>query len=1815
MNNSALFSFLRIKFAAEDASIALAALRQDALAWQSLEDEQLLGAFLNQKIKDICDLSPARLALISLGCPDVYSGLRERTQFLVDDELQRKSNKFFKEFRTSGRQLSNIQEAGLVSLALREQWRLSQSWKDVFTKTGILEAQEKDISNWKSILACLFGIVPDGLGMLKSLCDLAWNGIAPKILVHVVSANPVAADTQIARYVSLFSGMPLDGLYLSLQSMVVEGYTDLAREIAIALLDEKTNADDLAAISVEEMDSQKLLEHIGAVQTLAGLHQLAGQTNDAARLLKVVEHAARNWQTGLNLQKYYQSKKMGETTRLDQKKVQGYQCKEILAQPEASFLPIAMDNLLEVDEQLNLHPFLQIRKAEHLLQKGEKDSAREIAAGAVQQIAGMVGGQRDLFAPRFVAEWNPLELVDILTTAGLEAEALQFLLIIQQKRPNDSAVLEMIGDLLEKSGDVQNATCYAQMAAILSSNQPERFRRLAGLFEKQQKWKEAYESWAQVIRLNETPETEDWLRFGKSALNAEMPRIAAKACESALEKETDNGSAHALMGGAMRALDRDEDAVPHLQKAVQLLPEIPDYWVDLADAYTKLDMQNEALVTLKSAHGVLPDSALVNHSLGQAYQRIGKVEEALPFFEAAANLQPDSPTIAYELGSNLLSLKKTPQARQFLNKSLKKWPEDVSLAALAAEAALVEEDYANAIPAFEIAIQAENTSSETKLKYVNALFAGRNPLLIKTGEVPNDHFQKAETVLRDVLEKEPFSFAGQLALAEVMSAQKQHQAALDIFRSLVDTPNVTLPDWRWRLFADLGVTADALSMSDIALASLKEATQSAPERLDVLKKLAEVYLHADLCAEAYQTAQNVRNIAPNQVDELIWYADITKRAGYPHDAVEALRCATQFDARHPGLWVELAVLQASMNDEKGARDSLAKMLELDSAISDDLRNAADLYMGWGDWETGAVCLSAAMDLEDEHSSFHLFQLACVQARCGNLTMAEELIRHAGQFSSEYVCMQMLHADLLAGLDRYQGALAILQHAESIESGPGAGFPFDTAMVRRVLPDDWYQSLISDEALDYRIGVLLKKMGDNESALGYLERALEKKPESAVVRYWAVDQADALLQKEKKHAWLKPVQDLDWKETTLDDMPDEAKSAWAALYGLLFDQAIDEENSLRLAQEALDKGLLFDSENAGLMAAKSHCLAVCGDMQAARNSFLAAIKGLAQLKKSQTFENKAKAGFDHQPDILTSVKLRLSKAAFSLADWQNAFQLAEDVKNAHPYEPRILLYIASMIVRLVETNTLYSELKAIRHVPDPSLRKFVNGKYFADLIDTLRSTSKSDEIERWAMRGNMVFSASVENIRSFAKFAQTPSDINALVAALRRSQNYAGAVQIGQKNLKKPEVLLDYGLSLGKTLPDQAAETIRKAIDNQPNQPVSYAGLALVEQEAGHYREALEALEYGLDIWDDEPEWHAWAAQLAELLLEMDVSAAHWEKACQLMPDKLEHVMALAKVLMQKGEVSKAIQILEETSQKAEDQPQVWLLLSKGYLQAKAWQEAMQAAERAASLDRYSAEPVLQSGRIALALGNERKAMECANLALKRAPGEPASVLFLCEVQKAAGKFNEALRILEETINAGKRSTSLLLERTKLIHTMKGAAASAPLLAELSEAEPENAEILGFLAEVQAELGQRHEAGINACRALKLDPQQPGLHYLIGSLKLADGHLDQAVHHFSEAVRQCPDYLEAYLALGEAYLERRENAQALQVYREAMKIAPEDPRLFSKAGTILRDQKDYIGAEELMRRACELSPGDLNIRRQLGAIVALNLVHNPKEVRA
>ena len=119
---------------------------------------------------------------------------------------------------------------------------------------------------------------------------------------------------------------------------------------------------------------------------------------------------------------------------------------------------------------------------------------------------------------------------------------------------------------------------------------------------------------------------------------------------------------------------------------------------------------------------------------------------------------------------------------------------------------------------------------------------------------------------------------------------------------------------------------------------------------------------------------------------------------------------------------------------------------------------------------------------------------------------------------------------------------------------------------------------------------------------------------------------------------------------------------------------------------------------------------------------------------------------------------------------------------------------------------------------------------------------------------------------------------------------------------------------------------------------------------------------------------------------------------------------------------------------------------------------------------------------------------------------------------------------------------------------------------------------------------------------------------VGKLLRKTGQLDKAAHHFSQAVEQSKTDLEPVIELAQTHQDQRSFEKALEAYQLAIQIAPRDIRAYIGAAAIYRESKDYSRSEEMLRRAAEIEPSNLTIRRQLGAVVALNLVHSSQEAK-
>ncbi len=266
-----------------------------------------------------------------------------------------------------------------------------------------------------------------------------------------------------------------------------------------------------------------------------------------------------------------------------------------------------------------------------------------------------------------------------------------------------------------------------------------------------------------------------------------------------------------------------------------------------------------------------------------------------------------------------------------------------------------------------------------------------------------------------------------------------------------------------------------------------------------------------------------------------------------------------------------------------------------------------------------------------------------------------------------------------------------------------------------------------------------------------------------------------------------------------------------------------------------------------------------------------------------------------------------------------------------------------------------------------------------------------------------------------------------------------------------------------------------------------------------------------------------------------------------------------------------------------------------------------------NLNSLSGEGLLLAGEVALLLNKLDRAQEFAQAAVLREADNPDAAIFLSKVMVLNGQVTEALQALEQTVPSVRQVFTVAFERARLIHQLHGAQTALETLERLAQEYPESPDLLAFLAQVQSECGDLRAAERHALKSLRLNSEQPDLAFMLGRLQHKSGQLDQAVHLLSEAIRMSPDQLEAYLELGTVYQERREFPQALQIYQQAVRVAPDDYQAYYQAGLLLRDGKDYAAAENMLRSAADMAPENLGIRRQLVAVITLNLVHNKQEV--
>lgn len=148
-------------------------------------------------------------------------------------------------------------------------------------------------------------------------------------------------------------------------------------------------------------------------------------------------------------------------------------------------------------------------------------------------------------------------------------------------------------------------------------------------------------------------------------------------------------------------------------------------------------------------------------------------------------------------------------------------------------------------------------------------------------------------------------------------------------------------------------------------------------------------------------------------------------------------------------------------------------------------------------------------------------------------------------------------------------------------------------------------------------------------------------------------------------------------------------------------------------------------------------------------------------------------------------------------------------------------------------------------------------------------------------------------------------------------------------------------------------------------------------------------------------------------------------------------------------------------------------------------------------------------------------------------------------------------------------------------------------------ESENAGTYYNRGDALAEQGKLDEAVFHYSEAVRIDPGYAEAHNNLGCALFELDRVDEAIAHYSEAVRLKPDYIEARNNLGIALAGRGDLDEAVIQYSEALRLKPDYAEAHNNLGNALFKDMRFEEAIICYSEALRLDPNSFMAHNNLG----------------
>jgi tetratricopeptide (TPR) repeat protein len=418
------------------------------------------------------------------------------------------------------------------------------------------------------------------------------------------------------------------------------------------------------------------------------------------------------------------------------------------------------------------------------------------------------------------------------------------------------------------------------------------------------------------------------------------------------------------------------------------------------------------------------------------------------------------------------------------------------------------------------------------------------------------------------------------------------------------------------------------------------------------------------------------------------------------------------------------------------------------------------------------------------------------------------------------------------------------------------------------------------------------------------------------------------------------------------------------------------------------------------------------------------------------------------------------------------------------------------------------------------------------------------------------------------------------------QRFEEAERVLREGIERVEEGLDLIYALARFYhargdTDRAEAMIQEATRTRPEDPEPLLLLSAYRGRSGDLEGALAAADEALEV---APQHTPARLRRAEVLVDLGhrtqdaVRLAEGRAVVDAVLGREQgHPEALfvkAKIDLAEQKPADAVAALRRALDQRPDWAQAHFLLASALFAQGDRLGARGAAARALDYDAELLPAIRLLAQIHAAQGDHELAVETGQRALARDPNDATMRVLVAQSLVRQRRIDAALAELEKIPEAARRAEEhYALGRVQMLRGDHEAARQYLLAA--TELEPNRAEILRSLVDLELRGGDLADTAERVAQALAANPEDAQLHQLHGELALFAGRSADAEASFRRGIDLSPNDLRGYQSLARYLALTGRSDEVLETYERALENNPQSGTLHLVVGSLheLQGRKD------------------------------------------